>query len=118
MAPLRRQKWQHRGHYLINPWPSQTTLQQNCLNSFHLNQFTSLKHVANNFKLPQWQQKRTTQWSKSNQSMAIPNNTLLLNFSEIGPVVFPKTCLQTKKTLPTNWATEWWQLGNNLIQQR
>ena len=50
-----------------------------------------------------------TQKSKPNQSMAIPNDTLLVNFSQIGIVLF----LQSKLTLPTNWATVEWQLHNN-----
>ena len=32
--------------------------------------------------------------SKSNQAMVIHKNTLLMNGNQIGPVVFPKTCLQ------------------------
>ena len=53
--------------------------------------------------MPLWQ-------PKPNQSMATPNDTLLVNFSQIDPVVFPKTCLQAKNTLPTNWmvATTMW----------
>ena len=35
-----------------------------------------------------------TQWSKSKQSVAIPNYTLLMNFSKMGHLVFPETCLR------------------------
>ena len=46
-----------------------------------------------------------TQSAKPTQSLAIPNNTLLMNFSQIGQPVFPKTCLQAKNTLQTYSAT-------------
>ena len=51
------------------------------------------------------------------QSVAIPYYTLLANFRQIGPVVFPKICLQAKNTLSTNWTTVGWQLGNNYMDE-
>ena len=41
--------------------------------------------------------------------VAISNDTLLMNFNQIGLVVFPKAYLQAKDTLPTGW----WQLSQN-----
>ena len=45
------------------------------------------------------------------------NDTLLVNFSKIDPVIFHETCLRTKNTLPTNWATVGWQLGKNCMDE-
>ena len=61
---------------------------------------TSLKHVANNFKIGTMAAKMETQWSKCNQSVAISNNTLLMNFTKLAKLVSsnlvyePKTCCQ------------------------
>ena len=39
-------------------------------------------------KVTPWQQNWQVQMTE------IPNNTLLIYFSEVGPVIFPETCLQ------------------------
>ena len=56
----------------------------------------SLKHVAIHFELATMATKMATQWSQSNQSVAIGNNTLLMIFSQIGPLGFPKHFYETK----------------------
>ena len=56
--------------------------------------------------------KMATQWSKSNQYMAIPHNTLLVIFSQIGSVVFPKLFFMIPKHIANklwNWGVATWQ---------
>ena len=58
--------------------------------------------------------KMVTWYRRPNQSVATPNNTLPVNFTQIEyPVVLSHTCLQATSTLPTNWTTR----GDNYIDE-
>ena len=65
------------------------SFQQNWSSTYPWNLFTSLKHVVNNFENVTLATEIATQVSKCNQYMAIPINTLLMNLSQIGPVISP-----------------------------
>ena len=78
-----------------------------------LNLFTSPKHVTNKFKITTMEKEMATQWSQSNQSMPIQNYTLLMNFSQTGPPVFPETCFMSLQQLYPNLKAIHKKIGNS-----
>ena len=72
--------------YFFNEFP------EDC--KFPCNMLISLNHVTNNSQIATMARQMASQWSQFNQFMAIPHNTVLMIFSQIGPLVFLETCLQ------------------------
>ena len=109
-----QQTFKHSGQNIINSWPSQTTqwlwISAKLVPQFSVKPGSRPKHAyTNNFEIATMTTKIATQWSKSNQYMAISNNTLFMNFSQIGP---PKYAYKVKKCCQQthdNWGVATWQ---------